>query len=127
VRVIIAIVLTLVAASSAHVTRALACGDGADPCCCCAGPEEDNHLDPEQRVAPICGCNIEPAPEHLPLPLQSAVTSATARPAPEPMVVSVTLAGPPGPDRQRAIDARPSPKPPRPARSLLAQKTSLLV
>ena len=127
VRVIIAIVLTLVAASSTHVTRALACAGGAEPCCCCAGHEEDNHFDPEQRIAPICGCNVEPAPEHLPPPLQSAVTSASARMAPEPMVVCVTLAGPPGPDRQRAIDARPLPKPPRPARSLLAQKTSLLV
>jgi hypothetical protein len=127
VRAIIAIVLTLVAASSAHVTRFLACDDGAEPCCCCAGHEEDTQSDHEQRIAPICGCNIESAPEHLPPPFQSAVTSASARTAPEPIVVCVTCAWPPGPDRQRAIDTLPSPKPPSPARSLLAQKTSLLV
>jgi hypothetical protein len=127
VRVIIAIMLTLVAASGAHVTRALACDGGAEPCCCCAGPEEDHPFDPEQRIAPICGCNVEPTPEHLPPPLQNAVTSASSRMAPEPLVACVTLAAPPGPDRQHAIDARPLPKPPRPARSLLAQKTSLLV
>jgi hypothetical protein len=125
VRVIIAIALTLVAAFSGHVTRAFACDRGADACCCCAEHEEAPRAALEQRIAPICGCSIESAPEHLPAPLPGVITSVPARTAPEPMLA---LAWSPAPDRPRVgIDTQRSPRPPNPARSLLAQKTSLLV
>jgi hypothetical protein len=126
VRAIIAIVLTFVGASSLHVTRALACDDGAAACCCCTGHEESANDGHDQRIAPICGCDIESAPQHLPPPLQDAVTTASTRMAPEPLMVCVTLAWP-RPDRKRVLDAHRSLGPPSPTRSLLAQKTSLLV
>ncbi|HWN67936.1 MAG TPA: hypothetical protein VNM90_09860, partial [Haliangium sp.] len=115
----------------AHVTRALACDSGAESCCCCSGHEpgydETAPLDHEQRIAPHCGCNIESAPQHLPPPLPGLATIESARTAPEAVVACVTLAWSPGPDRQRALEAHRAPRPPSPARSLLAQKTSLLV
>jgi hypothetical protein len=126
VRAVIAILLTLVAASSAHVTRVLACDSAADPCCC-AEDEEDAHHEHAQRIAPICGCTIEPAPEHLPPPLNGIVTSATARMVPAPMLVSVALEWPRRPDPQRANDVMRWPRPPCPTCSLLAQHTSLLI
>jgi hypothetical protein len=126
-RAVIAILLTLVAASSAHVTRALACDGGASACCCSAGHEDDAHADHAQRIAPICGCTIESAPEHLPPPLNGVVTSAPARMALAPLVACVALEWPLGPDGQLALDTHRSPARPCPTRSLLAQKTSLLV
>ena len=128
---IIAIVLTLVAVFSAHVTRVLACDSGAESCCCCAGHEPghegDAPLDHEQRIASSCGCNIESAPEHLPPPWIGLGTPESARTAPQPVIARVTLAWSPAPERQRAIDTHRAPRLPSPARSLVAQKTSLLV
>jgi hypothetical protein len=129
VRAAIAIMLTLVAASSMHVTRLLACDGAVARCGCCTGHEGDEHADHAQRIAPICGCSVESAPEHLPPLLNGPVTSASAsvRMAGAPMVACVTLRRPAGVERQLAIDAHPVPRPPCPSCSLLAQNTSMVV
>jgi hypothetical protein len=135
-RTVVAVVLTLVAMWSAQMASASArsglmelCAD--EPVSCCCGHDDDAPIHAEQRIEPVCGCTVEPAPQSNPPPAQACVAQPSIRVAAVVWVEQASIepsrpAGPAGPGRAwLALDRlRASPLPGGP---LVAQKIALLI